>query len=330
MDARHGSGAGVGCHRAPGASTPSGSWVSGSGARPGSRSRCETRVSSRISGGPSPTSAAPDNVGSPYCVRRYVVDKHLGGPTGTGGGPRESRQARTASDPRFRAEPCGPGPPVGVRASRILRPGRRRTTPATTPRPSSPAGGKVFARGRDPYFPAWPDVLQLNAFDPGLRQAVIETLSEIAGQCDGIRCDMAMLMLNAIFERTWGARAGARPATDYWTTVIAAIKARHPEFRFIAEAYWDLEWELQQQGFDLLLRQEALRPDGARGRRERAPAPPGRSFLPGQDGPVHREPRRAQGRGRRSRPARGARPPWRSSPSPGRSCCTRGSSKAGR
>jgi hypothetical protein len=32
--------------------------------------------------------------------------------------------------------------------------------------------------------------------------------------------------------------------------VIQAIKKEHPEFRFIAEAYWDLEWELQQQGFD--------------------------------------------------------------------------------
>ena len=112
------------------------------------------------------------------------------------------------------------------------------------------AGGKVFACGRDPYFPAWPDVLQLNAFQPGLRQAVIETVSEIAGQCDGIRCDMAMLLLNTIFERTWGARAGTRPVDDYWTTVIPAIKAKWPEFRFIAEAYWDLEWELQQQGFD--------------------------------------------------------------------------------
>jgi hypothetical protein len=61
---------------------------------------------------------------------------------------------------------------------------------------------------------------------------------------------MAMLMLNAIFERTWGARAGARPATEYWGTIIPAIKAKQPEFRFIAEAYWGLEWELQQQGFD--------------------------------------------------------------------------------
>ena len=121
---------------------------------------------------------------------------------------------------------------------------------ATIRRPSSRLAGKVFACGRDPYFPAWPDVLQLNAFQPGLRQAVIETISEIADQCDGIRCDMAMLVLNDIFERTWGGRAGARPADDYWTTVIPAIKGGHPEFRFIAEAYWDLEWELQQQGFD--------------------------------------------------------------------------------
>jgi hypothetical protein len=45
-------------------------------------------------------------------------------------------------------------------------------------------------------------------------------------------------------------RAGERPANDYWTTLIPAIKAKHREFKFIAEAYWDLEWELQQQGFD--------------------------------------------------------------------------------
>ena len=109
---------------------------------------------------------------------------------------------------------------------------------------------ETFSPAADPYFPAWPDVLQLNAFQPGLRQAVLGTISEIAGQCDGIRCDMAMLMMNNIFERTWGTRAGQKPESDYWTTVVPAIKGSYPEFRFIAEAYWDLEWELQQQGFD--------------------------------------------------------------------------------
>ena len=79
---------------------------------------------------------------------------------------------------------------------------------------------------------------------------MIETLSDIAAQCDGIRCDMAMLLLNTVFERTWGDRAGLRPATEYWDEVIPAVKRAHPDFLFIAEAYWDLEWELQQHGFD--------------------------------------------------------------------------------
>ena len=79
---------------------------------------------------------------------------------------------------------------------------------------------------------------------------MIETVSDIASQCDGVRCDMAMLLINSIFERTWGNRAGQRPATEYWVDVISAIKKAHPDFLFIAEAYWDLEWELQQQGFN--------------------------------------------------------------------------------
>jgi hypothetical protein len=65
-----------------------------------------------------------------------------------------------------------------------------------------------------------------------------------------VRCDMAMLLINAIFEHTWGGFAGQRPAAEYWAEVIPAVKKAQPDFLFIAEAYWDLEWELQQQGFD--------------------------------------------------------------------------------
>jgi hypothetical protein len=111
-------------------------------------------------------------------------------------------------------------------------------------------GDRVLACGRDPYFPAWPDVLQLNAFQPGLRHAVIETLLDIAGQCDGVRCDMAMLFLNQVFESTWGDRAGERPVTEYWDDVVATVKGEHPNFLFMAEVYWELEWELMRRGFD--------------------------------------------------------------------------------
>jgi hypothetical protein len=31
---------------------------------------------------------------------------------------------------------------------------------------------------------------------------------------------------------------------------VISIFLKHPDFLFIAEAYWDKEWELQQQGFD--------------------------------------------------------------------------------
>ena len=112
------------------------------------------------------------------------------------------------------------------------------------------AGDRVLARGRDPYFPPWPDVVQLNAFSPALRRATVETLSEISDQCDGIRCDMAMLMTNNVFAKTWGNRAGPEPADDFWPSVISALRAAHPDVVLLAEAYWDMEWELQQEGFD--------------------------------------------------------------------------------
>jgi hypothetical protein len=196
-----------------------------------------------------PDFAAEDNVGSPYCVRRYVVDEHLGGPPGLAAARRLLRERGLRLILDFVPNHVAPDHPWVSEHPEYFVQGtadEARNDPASF----IESEGKVFACGRDPYFPAWPDVLQLNAFQPGLRQAVIETLADIAGQCDGIRCDMAMLLLNHIFERTWGARAGTRPVDDYWTTIIPAIKAQWPEFRFIAEAYWDLEWELQQQGFD--------------------------------------------------------------------------------
>lgn len=190
-----------------------------------------------------------DNVGSPYCVRQYVVDKHLGGPEGLAVARRElaKRGIRLILD--FVPNHVAPDHPWVGRHPEYFVQGNTDDA-RNDPVSFVETGGKVFACGRDPYFPAWPDVLQLNAFKSGLRQAVIETLSDLAGQCDGVRCDMAMLLLNNIFARTWGPRAGTKPETDYWPEIIPAIKRTNPDFKFIAEAYWDLEWELQQQGFD--------------------------------------------------------------------------------
>jgi hypothetical protein len=103
----------------------------------------------------------------------------------------------------------------------------------------------VVAHGRDPYFPGWPDTLQLNYAEPSLQEAMRLELLNVAAICDGVRCDMAMLILPEVFERTWGLRA-----EPFWPGAIQSIRTDKPEFVFMAEVYWDLEWTLQQQGFD--------------------------------------------------------------------------------
>ena len=106
-------------------------------------------------------------------------------------------------------------------------------------------GSRTLAYGRDPYFAGWPDTLQLNYANPALQQALLGELLRISGQCDGVRCDMAMLVLPEIFEKTWGL-----PSQPFWPGAIAEVKQQAPGFLFMAEVYWDLEWTLQQQGFD--------------------------------------------------------------------------------
>jgi glycosidase len=107
------------------------------------------------------------------------------------------------------------------------------------------SGNRILAHGRDPYFPGWSDTLQLNYGNPATQQAMTAALQKIAGQCDGVRCDMAMLLLPDVFERTWG--IAAQP---FWPPAIEAVRRRAPDFRLMAEVYWDLEWVMLQQGFD--------------------------------------------------------------------------------
>ena len=190
-----------------------------------------------------------DNVGSPYCIRRYVADQHLGGPQALAIARQQlaNRGMKLLLD--FVPNHVAPDHPwVSEHPEYFIR-GHVEDV-SSDPGSYLEIQGRIYACGRDPFFPAWPDVLQLNAFELGLRHTVLTTISSIAAQCDGIRCDMAMLLLNKIFERTWGSRAGLRPPTEYWSDVIPATKKANPNFLFIAEAYWDQEWELQQLGFD--------------------------------------------------------------------------------
>ena len=118
-------------------------------------------------------------------------------------------------------------------------------SPANYTRVACADGERILAHGRDPYFPGWPDTLQLDYANPALQDAMIAELLAIAERCDGVRCDMAMLVLPDVFERTWG-----RPSQPFWPRATEEVRARTPRFCFMAEVYWGLEWTLQQQGFD--------------------------------------------------------------------------------
>ena len=196
-----------------------------------------------------PDFVTADVVGSPYCIRDYRVDARLGGPDGLAAARAALAERGLGLILDFVPNHVAPDHPWTRAHPEYFVRGNDEDLerdPASFVR----TDGGVLANGRDPYFPAWPDVVQLNAFSPELRTAATETLGAIATQCDGVRCDMAMLMMNDVFERTWGDRAGPRPADEYWPGVIRAVKSGRPEFVFLAEAYWDLEWALQQQGFD--------------------------------------------------------------------------------
>ncbi len=118
-------------------------------------------------------------------------------------------------------------------------------TPQNYTRIKRNRGDLILAHGRDPYFPGWPDTLQLNYGNPATQEAMAGELAKIARQCDGVRCDMAMLILPEVFERTWGI-----PARSFWPMATERVRQRAPDFWFMAEVYWDLEWTLQQQGFN--------------------------------------------------------------------------------
>jgi glycosidase len=113
---------------------------------------------------------------------------------------------------------------------------------------------KIFAHGRDPLFPPWTDTLQVNYFSQEARDIMTEKLYQLSLVADGVRCDMAMLPLNNVFHNTWIGIINRfkfkKPDCEFWKTAIQKVKSDSPEFIFLGEVYWDLEWHMQQLGFD--------------------------------------------------------------------------------
>jgi hypothetical protein len=205
-----------------------------------------------------------DVIGSPFAVFDYSVSEQLGGDKGlrqfrerlAQGGLRlmldfvpnhlAVDHSWTDSHPDYLVQCEGAGA-----SSRHPKTGTGGNTDCFT-RELSGARSLRFAHGRDPYFPPWTDTVQVNYNNPSARRAMIGLLRAVASRCDGVRCDMAMLVTNDVFGRVWGSRVtpDEPPAGEFWEAATAAVRDLHPGFVFLGEVYWDLERELQEQGFD--------------------------------------------------------------------------------
>ncbi|MEY2428562.1 MAG: hypothetical protein QOJ40_1447, partial [Verrucomicrobiota bacterium] len=190
-----------------------------------------------------------DVAGSPYAIAQYRVPPALGGEEGLGIFRRRLHQHGLKLVLDFVPNHVGPDHPW-VEEKPHLFVQTSREVPETFERAT---GRSRLAYGKDPNFAAWTDTVQLDYRLPATRAAMTELLQSIAKRCDGVRCDMAMLLLNDVFAKTWDRFpiANQQPvAAEFWADAITAVKRDHPRFLFLAEAYWGLEVRLQALGFD--------------------------------------------------------------------------------
>jgi hypothetical protein len=197
-----------------------------------------------------PDATDEDLIGSAYSIQEYVVDGSFGGNEGLAVARAKLRQLGIGIMLDYVPNHVGIDHVWVTEHPDYFLSGTEHEL-AKHPESFVQTPSGIFAKGKDPNFEPWSDVLQLNAFSPGLRQKSITTLQTIAGMCDGVRCDMAMLMMNTIFKSTWGERVGDIPADEYWPAITTSVRQVNPAFLFLAEVYWDKQQDMLDQGFDL-------------------------------------------------------------------------------
>ena len=194
-----------------------------------------------------------DVVGSPYCIQGYEPDDRMGGWQAVDAVRRQLRDRGITLLLDFVPNHTAFDHPwVASHPERYVRGTRQdyERAPREFRQTITPHGDTNYiACARDPYFPPWTDVAQLNWFNSDTRAAMVDTLRSIAAHCDGVRCDMAMLVFNDVFDRTWRWLLGdqwSTPTSEFWAGATRSVR----ELIYVAEVYWELEGRAMEQGFD--------------------------------------------------------------------------------
>ncbi len=192
----------------------------------------------------------PDDItGSPFAIAGYEAEPGFGGDAALARLRVRANRAGLRLMLDFVPNHMAPDHPwVTERPSLFMR--GTKADLAAAPQNWMQVGDTVLAHGRDPYFPGWCDTVQLDYANPETHQAMADTLLSVAERCDGVRCDVAMLLLPDVFARTWEAELGGRAVPAFWPDAIARVKAAQPDFLLMAEVYWGLDQRLIADGFD--------------------------------------------------------------------------------
>lgn len=191
-----------------------------------------------------------DIIGSPYAVAEYTINPMLGGEAGLA----EFRALLASSGLKLILDfvPNHLGlDHAWLRTNPEFFVSQHQSFPDSFPLELAD-GTRFIAHGKDPYFPGWTDTAQLDYRKNETRKAMGGILLSLTSKCDGVRCDMAMLPLNEVFQRTWNHVPfdGEHATGEFWYDAVARVKQQQPEFLFLAEAYWGLEGRLCDLGFD--------------------------------------------------------------------------------
>jgi len=201
-----------------------------------------------------PQASESDVHGSPFGIRDYTIDPRLGEPISLLLLKERLNRAGIRLILDFIPNHFGLDSPEPARHPErfVQLDGGVSAAPDSFER-ATRAGTRRFAHGRDPFFPPWEDTVQLDYRAAETHEAMTALAQTTSMFGDGLRCDMAMLVLPEIFAETWKHAPCLAPhqtRANFWPPAIAAVRSLQPHAEMIAEVYWDREEELHALGFD--------------------------------------------------------------------------------